>query len=220
MRLRLPVLLSHVLGALTASAGGLQLSREEFRMYRYYLNALEHPEVQRMKPAARAPAIARDGRFKLKALEAAIAKGRSEGDIKARCEQAVRTSLEHGLLAGKLGRVEADVSDPHAVLYLQWFNEDVAQVEEEAAYAVAEAVRACPIVSTIQVWAQERGQARARVFQGLITGQRAERFRTADVADFADTRYLRAFEQVKHSGRGDDLRGEMEEPRVAHPKQE
>ncbi|MCI0570500.1 MAG: hypothetical protein L0Y66_07100 [Myxococcaceae bacterium] len=214
---RLPVLLSLVLWAPTASAGGPTLSREEFRMYRYYLNALEHPEVRRMKPSMRTPAIARDGRFKLKELEAAIAKGSTEGDVQSRCETAVRTALEAGPLAGRLGRVEADVRDPHAVLYVQWFNEDLAQVEEEAALAVAQAVRACPLVSTIQVWAQAKAHPTARVFQGLISGQRAERFRTVDVADFADTRYLRAFEQVKHAGRGDDLSDETSDPKVERP---
>lgn len=215
---RLPVLLSLVLGVpATGFAGGPTLSREEFRMYRYYLTALEHPAVKRMRLESRAPAIARDGHFKLKELEAAVSKGEGEGDLKARCEQAVRASLREGPLAGRLGRVEADVMDPHAVLYLQWFNEDVTQVEEEAAFAVAQAVRACPLVSTIQVWAQDKGRPTARVFQGLISGQRAERFRTSDVADFADTRYLRAFEQVKNAGHGDDLSVEKADPRVTRP---
>lgn len=187
-------------------------------MYRYYLNAIEHPEVKRMRPEARMPAIARDGRFKLPALAEAIRKGEAQGDVKAPCEARVRTALGQGLLAGRVGRVEADVSSPDAVLYVQWFNADLSQVEEEAAYAAAEAVRACPLVGTLQVWAQQQGAPSRRVFQGLVTAERAARFKVEDVADFADTRYLRAFENVRHAGRGDDLSGEQAEPRVQRTK--
>ena len=41
---------------------------------------------------------------------------------------------------------------------------------------------------------------------------RAARFKPSDVADFADTRYLRAFEQVKNAGAGDDLGAETGDP--------
>jgi hypothetical protein len=203
----LPLVLSVSLLASQAGAAGISLTRDEFRMYRYYANAMEHPEVKAMKPEKRKPAIAKDGRFKLAELEAAIAKGEAEADLKGRCEAAVRGALGAGLLAGRVGQVEADLSSPQAVLYVQWFNEDLSQVEEEASFAAAEAVRACPVASTLSVWAQAKGQPSARVFQGLVSAERAERFKVADVADFADTRYLRSFEDVKHAGRGDDLSG-------------
>jgi hypothetical protein len=202
---RLPVLLSLLLVAPLAGAAPVEMSREEFRMYRYYLTALEHPEVKKMKPEARMGAIAKDGRFTLEKLKAAVEKGEVAGDLKAGCEEGIRSALSQGELKGGLGKVLADVSDPHAVVYVEWFNADLSQVEEEAALAAAKASSACPIATTIRVWAQDKGQPGTRVFQALITAERASRFRVEDVSDFADTRYLRAFEQVKHAGRGDDL---------------
>jgi hypothetical protein len=217
---RLLALLTFVLLVPAAGAAGdLGLTREQFKMYRYYLNAIEHPEVQKMKPEKRVPAIAKDGRFKVKELEGAIEAGEAAGDLKAKCEGGIRTALTQGALAGRLGKVEVDVSDPHAVIYVQWLNEDQSQLEEEASVAAAGAAQACPIASTIQVWAQDKSNPKARVFQAVIAGDRAARFKVEDVADFADTRYMRAFEQVKNAAHGDDLSSETADPKVTKPKE-
>ena len=66
-----------------AAAEPIALSRDEFKMYRHYQAAIADPRVQKMKPEVRVSAIARDGKYKLKDLQAVIAKGDEAGDLKA-----------------------------------------------------------------------------------------------------------------------------------------
>ncbi len=192
--------------------GQLDLTLEEFKMYQQYRNAMEDPRVQAMKPEKRLPAIAKDAGFKMKDLQRAIQKGDAVGDVKAVCEAQLKEALGKTSLGGRIGRVEADTSDPHAVAYVQWLNDDPNQLEEEASIAAATAQAACPIVSTVQVWAQSKANPNQRVFQALISGSAAQKINLARVKDFADTRYIRLFEKVKSIAAGDDLSGESGTP--------
>src|SRR3954471_12514903 len=71
----------------------IELSQEEFKMYRHYLQAMDDPRVQKMKPEARSAAIAKDAHYKLKDMEAAIAKAEAAGDFKAKCEANIKEAL-------------------------------------------------------------------------------------------------------------------------------
>ncbi len=194
-----------LLAGLPALAGPVDLSLDEFKMYQHYKNALEDPRVQKMKPESRLGAIAKDAGYKPKLLEKAIARGEAAGNIKASCESNIAEALPKAELAGRSPKVEVDVSDPHAVAYVQWQNENPAQLAQEASYAAATVANGCPILSTIQVWAQDKANPNQRVFQGLISGSAAARIKPDRVKDFADTRYLRLFEKVKNASAGDDL---------------
>ncbi len=188
-----------------AFADDLGLTIEEFKMYRQYKNALEDARVQKMKPEARLPAIAKDARFKLPALKAAIEKGDAAGDFKAKCDAAVKAALDGAGLAGRVAKVDMDLSSVNAVGYVQWFNEDLALLEEEASLIAAHTVRACPLVSDVAVWASEKASSDKRVFQALITASNASQIDPAKAKDFADTRYIRKFEKVKSVVKGDDF---------------
>jgi hypothetical protein len=213
-----PLALLALLAALPAAAEDLGITLDEFKMYQHYKNAMEDPRVQKMKPAAQLPAIAKDARYKPKQLEAAVAKGEAAGDLKAKCEAALTAALEAGELTGKLGKVEADTSDPHAVAYVQWSNENPANLEEEASFAAATSVAACPIISTVQVWAQDKANAKTRVFQALISNSAAQKIKLEKVKDFADTRYIRLFEKVKNVANGDDLSADTGRPSAKSDK--
>lgn len=199
-----------LLPALPAGADEVGLTLEEFRMYRQYKNALEDERVQKMAPEKRLPAIAKNAGFKVKALEAAIEKGEAAGDVKAKCEEGVRKRLEDGTLAGRVGRIIVDADDPEAIAYVQWKNVEPAQLEEEAAFTAHAVSESCPIVSTIQVWAVNLGDAKQRVFEARIDPERARRFQADRIRDFADTRYMRSFEAVKSVSKGDSFDPEPE----------
>ncbi len=201
---RLPLLALLALSP-TTLAQPLELSVDEFKMFRQYQNALQDPRVQKMKPEARRPAIAKDAGYKLKDLDRAIEKGEAAGDLKARCESAVKEGLAQTELAARVGKVEVDVSEPHAVAYVQWLNEALPQLEEEASLVGLETARGCPILSTLQLWAQDKGNPSARVFQALISREAASRINKERIKDFADTRYIKLFEKVKSVALGDDL---------------
>lgn len=201
--LALSTLLALSLPAVAAEP--IALTVDEFKMYRHYQLALEDPRVQKMKPEVRMGAIAKDAGFKLKELQKAIERAEAAGDVKAQCETNVREALSSGALAGRVGKLQVDLSSPHAVAYVQWLNENPAQLEEEASLAAALTAKGCPILSTIQVWAQDKANPSARVFQALISASAAAKIKPERAKDFGDTRYIRLFEKVKSVAAGDDL---------------
>ena len=93
----------------------LPLSRDEFKMYRHYKVAIEDPRVQKMKPDARVAAIAKDAKYKLKDLSAVITKGDEAGDLKVLCEKNLREALDGTELKGRIGKLEADLTEEHGV---------------------------------------------------------------------------------------------------------
>ncbi|MGA9524212.1 MAG: hypothetical protein WBV82_22340 [Myxococcaceae bacterium] len=190
--------------ALAFAVQPIELTRDDFKMFRQWQNAMQDPRVEKIAPAKRNAAIAKDAGFKLKEMEAAIEKGEAAGDLKATCAANLKESLE-GAMAGRIGTIDVDTSEPHAVAYVQWMNENVQQLEEEASVVAAYAARACPIVSTITLWAQDQTNPKARVFQALISGTAASRINVDRAKDFADTRYIRLFEDVKNIAHGDVL---------------
>lgn len=183
----------------------VELTVDEFKMYRHYLNAMEDPRVQKMKPDARLPAIAKDAKYKLPALKQAIARAEAAGDVKAKCEANIKEALAKGAVAGRISRVEVDAQEPHAVAYVQWLNEDLGKLPVEASVTAALTGGACPVLSTITVWAHDKARQDMRVFEGLISASNAARISVDKAKDFAETRYLRLFEKVKNAAAGDDL---------------
>lgn len=205
MTSKISIVLVLVATAALAEPADLGLSLDEFKMYRHYLNAMSDPRVQKMKPEQQLPAIAKDAGFKLKDLKTAVEKGEAAGDIKAKCEANIQEALGKTEIGGRVAKVEVDVSEPHAVAYVNWHNENTTLLEEEAAYLAAATQPACPLLSTIQVWANDKANPGARVFQALISGGAALKIKPEKVKDFADTRYIRLFEKVKSVAAGDDL---------------
>ncbi len=188
------------------------LTRDEFKMYKHYQDALADPRVQKMKPEARLGAIARDAHFKPKELAAVVEKADAAGDLKARCEAGLKEALDGSPLKGLTGKVEADLAEAHAVAYVQWMNDNPDKLAPEACVAARAAIDGCPLVSSVQVWAQDRANPKTRVFQGLISASAAQNIKLDKLKDFAETRYIRLFEKVKSVKNGDDLSSESGTP--------
>lgn len=201
--MKTPILLLS-LAATPALAEPLDLSLEEFKMYRHYQSAMEDARVQKMAPDKRMPAIAKDAKYKLPALEEAVRKGEAAGDIGAKCISQLKTALTLSPVGSAVHKVDVDARAEHAVAYLAWTNEDPALLEEEAATAAAQA-RACAVLSSVQLWATPKGSANTRVFQALISASAAAKIQPEKIKDFADTRYIKLFEKVKNAANGDDL---------------
>jgi hypothetical protein len=207
------VLLAQLLLATPALAlEPIGLTEDEFRMFRQYKVAMADERVQAMKPDKRLPAIAKDAGFKPKELQQAVEKAEAAGDVKARCEANLKEAFGAGELAGRVGRLEVDTDAAQAVAYVQWFNAEPRLLPIEASFAAARAAEACPIASTITVWAQDKAAPTARVFQALISSTGARRINVERVKDFAETRYMKLFEKVKSVSNGDDLTAEGERP--------
>lgn len=194
------------------AAQPIELSVDEYKQYQHYKRAIDDPRVQKLKPEARLAAIAKDAKLKPKDLEKAVAKGEAAGDLKTKCEQNIKELLDESDLKGRVPRIEVDTEDAHAVAYVQWLNEKPELLVVEASVAAAKAAAACPITSTITVWAQDKANPKARVFQALISTSAAAKINAERAKDFADTRYKRLFEKVKNVADGDDLSAESGTP--------
>ncbi|MFT3707926.1 MAG: hypothetical protein QM817_09745 [Archangium sp.] len=206
-----------LLSAVAFANEPLGLTEDEFKMYQHYKIALADARVQAMKPEARLNAIAKDAGYKAKDLQKAIEKGEAAGDVKTKCEANLKEIFANGELAGRVGRLEVDTAAAHAVAYVQWFNEEQKNLPVEASFAAARAAEACPIASTVTVWAQDKGAPKMRVFQALVSSASARRINVDRVKDFAETRYMKLFEKVKSVANGDDLSSESGTPPAAGP---
>ncbi|MBL8936046.1 MAG: hypothetical protein JNM69_15925 [Archangium sp.] len=194
----------------------VELTEEEFKMFRQATLALADPRVQAMKPEARLPAIAKDAGFKLKDLQKAMERAEAAGDVKAKCEANVKEALAGTDLKDKLGRLEVDTDAPHAVIYVQWFNEEAKDLAVQACTAAVTVANVCPIAATVTVYANDKAAPKTRVFQALISNQGARRINAEKVKDYAETRYMKLFEKVKSVANGDDLSAESGAPTAQH----
>ena len=185
-------------------------------MFRQATLALADPRVQAMKAEARLPAIAKDAGFKLKDLQKAMERAEAAGDVKAKCEANVKEALAGTDLKDKLGRLEVDTDAPHAVIYVQWFNEEAKDLWVQACTAAVTVANVCPIAATVTVYANDKAAPKTRVFQALISTSGARRINAEKVKDFAETRYLKLFEKVKSVTNGDDLSAESGTPTAQH----
>jgi hypothetical protein len=202
----LPLCLS--LLPLAARAGEpINMTEDEFKAVRHYQIALGDPRVQKMSADKRMKAIAKDAGIPLKTLERAVRRAEAAGDVKALCEANIREAGAAAPFAGRLAKVDVDTTEAHAVAYVQWLNENPGSLEEEASAMAHQAAVACPIASSIQVWAQDRSNPRARVFQALIARSAALRINPDRVKDFAHTRYIKLFEKVRNVAEGDSIDG-------------
>lgn len=183
----------------------MALTEEEFKMARHYQLALEDPRVQKMPEPRRLPAIAKDAGVKADALKRAVARLEQAGDVKGKCEAAIRDAVGAAPLAGRVAKVELDLGEAHAVAYVEWLNENPTLLDEEASYSALRAAQACPIASSIQLWAHDKANPQAKVFQALISRGPALRINAERIHDFATTRYIKLFEQVKNAAAGDTL---------------
>ena len=128
-------------------------------------------------------------------------KAEAAGDVKAKCEANLKELFAAGELAGRVGRLEMDTSAAHAVAYVQWFNEEQKNLPIEASFAAARAAEACPIATTVTVWAQDKAAPKQRVFQAAGEHrQRPAHQRRAGEGLRRVTRYLKLFEKVKSAG--------------------
>ncbi|MFL5319857.1 MAG: hypothetical protein ACJ790_09380 [Myxococcaceae bacterium] len=201
---RLLVLSSFVLCSSAFAADAIDLSLAEFKMYRHWQAAMADARVQKMKPEARDPAIAKDAKYKLKDMQAAVQKGEAAGDLKAKCEGLLKEAFDAGPAKGLVRKVDVDATVEHAVAYVEWANENIQNAEEEASVLAAQ-TKACPILSSVQLWATDKSNPKARVWQGLIAADAAAKINVERAKDFADSRYIKLFEKVKNVANGDDL---------------
>ena len=195
--------LSILLFAAPALAGEIgQVSKDEFYNAAYYKQALEHPAIQKLKSdGAKIAAVAKDLGTTPKKLKAAIDKvGALGGDPGELAGSAIKTSLEHGKLAGRVLDVLVNTDEPkHVVVYVRWQGSSQRDAVKEASM-IAHAVSQVPLVSTLSLAAihpKAPQSSKDAVWSGKIGRTSMERIDEARIDDYADRLYARLFEGVE-----------------------
>jgi hypothetical protein len=184
-----------------ARAASIDMTAEQFRLYKDYQAALTDARVQKLPDAKRVGAIAKNFHVAEKTLKEAVTKGDALGpSVATQCEAELRTALDTTTLKGRLGDLKVDAADGHVVTYVEWRNDDASKIEEEAATVALMASKNAPITSTVALWAKD--VTGRKVFEAKISADAASRFSQDRIAMFARARYIRVFEDVHNAYTG------------------
>jgi len=112
----------------------------------------------------------------------------------------VETPTHVILLVNRVEQIEIVATNPHVVGYIRWKAGDSADLEEEASLiAHAFAKKADGLVDTISLGAID--SANQTVFQAKVSLPSAKRIQVDRIGAWADSRYVRLFEDVKLAGK-------------------
>jgi hypothetical protein len=184
----------------------LDLTEDDFRLYCGYLDALQAPDVQKVKdPKARDAKIAKMAKVKPAQLSQAIEKGQAAGatcdEIGKKAQAATKAALDKAL-PGRVYFFELDTSDPsHIVASVGWLGIDKKKLLEEACHVAAAVAESAPFAKTISLRgadpsAADRTAEAAGWFDAKMTGVNAKRVDKAKIWEYAATRYRRLFDGV------------------------
>lgn len=194
------VLVGGTAAAESALANGL-MTAEEYRLYREYQAALRDPRVERLSEQRRVPAIARNFGIPVPRLREVIAKGDAHADDQVgQQETAARTALEESPVRGRVRSVELVDNRGIVVAYVGWRTTDADTLVQEAAHVAKAVSDAAPVADLVAVWACMGSR---KVFTARIQTSAAARINASRIEDFAETRYIRLFEDVRNRFAGE-----------------
>ena len=193
-----------------AQASSVDLKPDDYRVFCGYLDALEAPEIQKLKPKQRDAKIAKLAKLKLKNLKTHIERARKYGET---CEEVGKKAKEVIGIQAKAAfgdnRVEyfdLDISDPsHVVVSARWIAKDKRLVHVEGLVLAHALAQESSIAKTIAIRgvdpkAENSKSDEAGWFEGKGTPDRFMHINVARIkklkphqAKQAD-RYLRVFD--------------------------
>ena len=196
-----------VLAALTAfkATANVELGEEDFRLYCGYLDALEQPDIQKLKDKARDAKIAKMAKVKPAQLSAALTKGQKAGSTCSEITKTAQSDAKAALDKALPGRVyffELDTSDPsHVLASVGWLGIDKKKLIEEASLVASTIAAAAPMTKTIALRgadpaAADRTADAAGWFDAKISCVNAKRIDQPKIWEYAATRYRRLFDGV------------------------
>jgi len=193
-------LLACSFGASEVRADPGAMTAKEYKLWVDYKNALEDPVVKKFRPKQRLPKIARNFRVKLKVLKHAIAKGEKFGaGLVAENQAGAEKSLRASKVGAQITSVELVEVDGVVIGYVSWNAKDKDRLTQDATYLAQSIAAAAPLTDTWAMWAC---MGKTKVWTGMIRPSAAARINLGRVEDFAQTRYLRLFEDVHNRFEG------------------
>lgn len=183
-----------LLGASAAMADPGAMTPDDYKLYREYVNALEDPRVQRMKPRVRDKKIARNFRVSLKKLKQVARKGAQVGaGLVKENEEAAKAAIEKSKVAKQVDHLELVDHSGVVIAYVSWKGTRRENLAKEAAYVAKAISEASPLTNTLAMWSC---MGRKKVFTAKIRASSGRNIKEDRIEDFAETRYLRYFEDV------------------------
>lgn len=178
------------------------MSPDDLRVYCGYLDEAQKPNYQKMAPKKRNAAIAARARVAPKKLEKILAKGALFGDacdaIVKSAEKKITDALQETRVKGRIEFVEVTAPDwDKVVVRVRWKGEEDRFLEEEAATVALTVYTTFPMVKELGVAAYDPANPENSWFEGIIANHRLPNIDKDRIDSFADTRYVRLFDNRK-----------------------
>ena len=197
LSMRLPLLVfAFTFITSVASAGEITISREEFVAVTELKALKENPKNAKVPEAKLKQQASKTAGLKPQDFDAAQKKMDAfGGELGKKAEAVLKQKLEASILGKRTGTVVVDVSQAHVVVGVSWKQGNVLDLEDEAATVAGIVKEEVPFVATLAVWATDAGEK--KVFSAKIGHAPMQNINLAKIKDYAKTRYIKFFEEVK-----------------------
>ncbi len=183
-------------GEQTTETTPYKMKSEDYRLYRSYKSALRDPRVQSMSEGRRLGAIANNFGVELQRLREVVSLGEEHGEGQLEMQEAAaKEALEEGRLAGRIRSIQFVERRGIVVAYVGWRVTEADAIVPEASLLAWTVAEAAPIAQLIATWAC---MGRRKVFTARIQTSSASNINPDRIDHFAETRYIRLFEQVRN----------------------
>jgi hypothetical protein len=188
MRILLVVLLAH--------AGEIAISQEEFVAVTEFKALKANPKNAKVADAKLKAQASKTAGLKPQDFDAAQKKLDVYGDdLGKKAEAVLKQKLEASILGKRVGTVLVDVSQAHVVVGVSWKQGNVLDIDDEAATVAGIVAQEVPFVATLAVWATDASDK--KVFSAKIGHAPMQNINLAKIKDYAKSRYIKFFEEVK-----------------------
>lgn len=197
--------LALLISSVATAAELKDITAEDFKAVAYYKEALEHPQIQKLKSKqAQIAAIAKDLKMAPKKLEAAVEKVEAVGDpadIAKKVEEVIREATGETRVKGKVLDVLVNAEEPkHVVLYVRWQASNNKDVVKEASTIASLVSEKTPLISTLSLAAihpKAPTTSKDAVWSGKISAQSMAKIQKSRIDDYGDRLYRGLFEGVE-----------------------
>jgi hypothetical protein len=189
------------------SSSAIELSAEDYRVYCGYLDALERDDIKKLSKKRRDKKIAKLAKMKLRKMKKSVSRGEQVGttcdEVGKLFEDRSQKALKKAM-PGQIGLYILDYSDPsHVVASVRWRGIKKKRLVQEASIIARTLADEVPIAKTIVMRAvnprvKDPTADVAMWFEARTSPDRAKKMIDMNrIKDFADSRYIRAFDGVK-----------------------
>jgi hypothetical protein len=194
--MRILLICSLSLFSALAHAGDVNVTREEFIAVSEFKALKQNPKNAKVADAKLKQQASKAAGLKPEQFDAAQKKLEAFGDeLGKKAESALKARLETSIVAKRVVTVVVDVTQAHVVVGVSWKQGNVLDLEDEAATVAGVVKEEVPFVSTLAVWATDGSDK--KVFSAKIGHAPMQNINLAKIKDYAKTRYIKFFEEVK-----------------------